>query len=232
MIRLTRRGKSVRLQAPEGTFSYFHPDNVFTGLGWDAQTASLLLVKGSVQSILILGLGGGTVARQCRTLYPKAEIVGVDIDAGIVKLGRQHFALASLNLEVVEGSGQRYLRTTRRKFDAIIDDMWPVEPFSPKPALTESDWPTLIKSHLETGGVYALNLYSREESSFEVRSATRRFAKTFSTLCEVQPGPGETTVITAGFDLRRPAEARAILRRQPKAIADGLRHVRFRTITK
>jgi spermidine synthase len=203
---------------------------LFTGFGWDSQTASLLLVKTPVKSILILGLGAGTVARQCRALFPQTAIVGVDVNEKIINLAYRHFHLQATNVEVVIGSGQRYLRNTRRKFDAIIDDMWPLKPYSPKPALTESGWPTLIKSHLNPDGVYALNLYSRGESSFEVRSAIRRLSTHFSMLCEVQPGPGETTVIAAGFNLRRPAAARAVLREQPKSIAAALRYIRFRTI--
>jgi spermidine synthase len=230
LLRLIQRGKSVRLQAPEGTFSYYHPDKLFTGLGWDSQTASLLLVKRPVRSILILGLGAGTVARQCRAIFPQSSIVGVDNNEKIVCLAYRHFDLRSTNMEVVISSGQHYLKNTRRKFDAIIDDMWPLKPFSPKPALTESGWPTLIKFHLNPDGVYALNLYSRGESSFEVQSAIQRLSTHFSMLCEVQPGPGETTVIAAGFNLRRPAAARAALRGQPKSIAAALRHIRFRTV--
>src|SRR6185369_14931643 len=116
--------------------------------------------------ILILGLGGGTVARQCRLLFPAAKIVGVDIDKEIIDLAHRHFALAAVNLTVIHASGQQYLRSTKRKFDAIIDDMWLPAPFSPKPALTETAWPALIDSHLNAGGVYSLNLYSRAESAF------------------------------------------------------------------
>src|SRR5216684_2411616 len=101
VLRLIQRGKSVRLQAPEGTFSYYHPDKLFTGLGWDSQTASLLLVKRPLRSILILGLGAGTVARQCRAVFPQTAIVGVDINEKIVNLAYRHFHLRSTNLEVV-----------------------------------------------------------------------------------------------------------------------------------
>lgn len=227
LLRLIQRGKSVRLQAPEGTFSYYHPDNLFTGLGWDAQSASLLLVKRPVRSILILGLGAGTVARQCRAIFPLASIVGVDIDKKVVSIAYRHFDLRTTNLEVVVDSGEHYLRKTRRKFDAIIDDMWPPEPFSPKPALTEPDWPNLIKSHLEPDGVYALNLYSRKENPMELAAALRRLRTTFTALREVRPGPGETTVIAAGFNLRSAREALACVRHLSQQCATGLSHVKF-----
>lgn len=65
-FRLTRQGEAVYLDAPEGTFSYYHPREIFTGFSWDALSASPLLARRRVESILILGLGGGTAARQCR----------------------------------------------------------------------------------------------------------------------------------------------------------------------
>ncbi len=47
-LRLDRVGKSVRIVAPVGTFSYHHPRQPFTGYGWDTQSASLLLLDGEV----------------------------------------------------------------------------------------------------------------------------------------------------------------------------------------
>src|SRR5436190_301024 len=116
LLRVIHQGKSVRLQAPEGMFSYYHPDNLFTGLGWDAQTASLMLVKTPVRSILILGLGAGTVARQCRAVFPRASIVGVEIDLNVVSLAYRHFDLKSIAVELMIHSGPDYLRKTYLKF--------------------------------------------------------------------------------------------------------------------
>jgi spermidine synthase len=231
MLTLVQRGKSRRLNGPEGTYSYYHPKHIFTGLGWDAESASLLLARDPVRSILMLGLGGGTVARQCRKLFPKASILGVELDEDVIELAYRSFDLRSICVKAVAMPGEEYLRKTSRRFDAIIDDMW--LPHSPdqKPVLTDPDWSARVFSRLNSGGIYAVNLYSRSESRFQASQAVKQLAGIFRTLREVRPGPGETTVIAAGSNLRTPRESRSRLRRLPPDVADALNHVSFRTIT-
>ena len=228
-LTVVHHGKSVRLKAPEGTYSYYHPERVFTGLGWDAQTGSLLLAK-RIESVLILGLGGGTVARQCRALFPKAFIVGVERDQRVVTLAFQQFALASAGVKVVAMDGGNYLRETNLKFDGIVDDMWLPNSPNLKPVLTDPMWGRLIRSRLTRCGMYAVNLYCRSESSYQVRTAISRLSRDFPALREVRPGPGETTVIACGIRLSTPREARARLRQLPTSLGHDLSHVRFRTI--
>jgi spermidine synthase len=153
MIRLRRSGEAVMLTAPEGNFSYFHPRCLFTGLGWDAETASLLLLKRPVKALLILGLGGGTVARQCRALFPDAEITGVEINQRVVELAYEHFNLDSLKINAVVMPGQLFLAKSLHRFDAIIDDMWLPEPQSPKPVLVDPRWIDLVSSRLKPSGM-------------------------------------------------------------------------------
>jgi spermidine synthase len=230
LLKVTQRGRAYRLRAPEGTYSVYHPERLFTGLGWDAQTASLLLATQPVQSILILGLGCGTVARQCRALIPESHIVGVEINPVVLDLAYRNFALGSLGIEAILNSGQSYLKSTDQIFDAIIDDMWMPSASDLKPILIENDWARLIKSRLSQTGLYAINLYSRRESTSEARLAVNRLRKEFSLLREVQPGPGQTTVIVAGQILSSPKAARAKLRSLRPTFASDLSHVKFRSL--
>lgn len=221
----------MRLLGPEGTYSYYHPDILFTGLGWDAQTASTLLSRRPVKKVLILGLGGATVARQCRVLYPHAEITGVEINGAVINLAYKYFDLDSINVVVVNTSGQDYLKKTRRRFDAIIDDMWWPKLHSPKPIYVEPKWVELVRSHLGPDGLYAINLYSRTLDAYEVTTAIKLLKPYFEELREVRPGPPqETATIVAGFNLCAPREARAKLQLLPPSIIRGLQHVRFLTI--
>ena len=230
-LRISRSGKSVRLVGPEGLYSYYHPEHLFTRLGWDAQTASTLLLRRPVRSILILGLGGATVARQCRALYPGADITGVEISESVLRMARAHFGLDSLGVCVSVTSGQKYLRIARRPFDVIIDDMWWPQLNHPKPVHQEPEWAESVRSRLNEGGMYAVNLFSRSAAPHEVEAAVGRLQKCFTSLREVLPGPPEeTSVVAAGSDLCEPREARAKLKRLPGALAIGLRHVRFLTI--
>lgn len=229
-LSVIKRGQSYRLKAPEGTYSYYHPEHLFTGLGWDAQTASLLLLDRAIGSILILGLGCGTVARQCRALFPNARIVGVEVNSAVIGLAYKSFALKPLQLEVLQSTGQRYLATANEKFDAIIDDMWLPATSESKPVLLDPNWSRLVRSRLNREAMYAVNLYSRGESRFEVRTAVARLRDGFSQLREVMPGPGQTTVIAAGAKLLSARDVRFKLRKLPNRYGRELSHVRFRTV--
>ena len=229
-IGVWKSGKAVTIEGPEGTYSYYHPNHLFTGCGWDAETASLLVLKRPVESLLILGLGGGTVARQCRALFPEAEIVGLEVSARVLKIAYQHFDLRSLNVETLNASGPAFMRSTRKRFDAIIDDMWPSDPDSTKPLFVEADWATLVSSRLKPTGLYAVNVYSRKESSYEASGAAKLLKSVFRCLREIYHEPGPTTVIVGGNDLHRPKDARVRLQHLPLPMARGLQHVRFRTL--
>lgn len=227
---IVRQGRAVRLEAKQGTFSYFHPDRLFTSSSWDALSASLLLVRRPLRSILILGLGGGTTARQCRALWPSLEIVGVEIESEVLALARRHFDLDSIGVRTVRASGQKYLETTRRRFDAILDDMWALEPARLKPFRTEPDWARTVADRLLPGGVYSLNVYRRREDAAELPEAISLLRRAFPDLAEVRPPNGPTTVLAGGLGLRSTRRARRALRRLPAALASGLRSLRFRTL--
>jgi spermidine synthase len=229
-IRVKVSGKAIMMVGPEGTYSYYHPNHLFTGSGWDAETASLLLLKRQADSILILGLGGGTVARQCCALFPRAAIVGVEISARVLSIARQYFGLHSLNLTTVNQSGQAFMRSTRRRFDAIIDDMWPPGLESTKPFFADPNWIPLVRSRLKPGGLYAVNVYSRQESSYEAATTVSCLKSAFKCVREVHYGSGPTTVIVGGNQLQTPRKARTNLQDLAQPMARGLQHVHFRTL--
>ena len=76
-VRETIDGRELRVS---GTLaSLYRPGQATTGLIWDALAAPLtLLPPDRRQAVLILGLGGGSVARVTRALAPQARIVGVE----------------------------------------------------------------------------------------------------------------------------------------------------------
>lgn len=92
-----------------------------------------------VASILILGLGAGTAAKVFAQKWPKAKIVGVEIDSEVIRLGKKYFGLGQIpNLKIVCGDAQdtsevtpdasreapRRWRRTGETFDLIIVDLY------------------------------------------------------------------------------------------------------------
>lgn len=228
-LRLVVRGNCVRLKAPVGTFSYYHPNHIFTGFSWDAQTASLLFRRRPIESILILGLGGGTIARQCRMLYRGAVIIGVEIDPWVIQMAHDYFGLNSLNVEVVNSSADDYLDQCETKFDAIIDDVWCAESEESRAVLCNDGWLRRATRNLNFDGVYSANLWNRLSRHPQISEVGERLKHIFSVVREVHPTFGPTSVIAAAREMLTPREARSRMRKLPPAIRHGLKHVRFVT---
>ena len=77
-MRIEDAGGARTLVVDETFASFYRPGELATGCVWDAIAAPLLwLPPRRRRKILILGLGGGSVARLARAIAPEAEIVGV-----------------------------------------------------------------------------------------------------------------------------------------------------------
>jgi spermidine synthase len=84
------------------------------------KTVTLRDKKEEVKSCLILGLGGGTVAKLIRKLWPEAKITGVDIDPVIVELGRKYLNLGDdIEIKIQDAS-----KPISGKFDLVIVDLY------------------------------------------------------------------------------------------------------------
>ena len=110
----------------DGTFaSRYEPGRDITGSVWDALAAGITaLPRRRRRSVLVLGLGGGSAARVARALAPRAKIVGVEIDPSVVRLARRWFDLDALGIEVVVDDARAYLESCRRRFDAVLEDVF------------------------------------------------------------------------------------------------------------
>ena len=85
----------------------------------------LKLDKENLSHILIIGVGGGSFVRVCQNLFPKARIVGVEIDPKMVELGEKflHFHPESAMQIIIADIFQRPLDKTQI-FDLIFVDIY------------------------------------------------------------------------------------------------------------
>lgn len=110
----------------DGTYaSFLRPSEATTGSVWDAIAVPwLALPPARRRRALILGLGGGSVARILRALSPRAKIVGVEFDPEVVEAARRAFDLDELAVEVVVDDALSVLQRERRLFDAVFEDVF------------------------------------------------------------------------------------------------------------
>ncbi|TPW15355.1 MAG: hypothetical protein FD129_908 [bacterium] len=141
---------------------------------WLALAAAPWMPEGGClhHPIALLGYGGGTVARLIRGASATIEIVGVDLDAELLRLGRRHLESAVPLARVEQAEAREWLLRPGPRYGAILDDLYaPKDGWLARPA-DLVDIPDLARRRLVPGGVYAVNLRSpsgREEKQILLR---------------------------------------------------------------
>ena len=224
MFSLERRGARVTLRGPEGRYSVYDPERVFTGMGWDAQTASALLGGVVPRQALLLGYGGGTTAHQLRLMFPRIQLTGVEIDGRIVNLAASRFASRAVGASIITGCGEQFIRQSRRRFDLILDDMWDHERRRRRAILADPEWPTCVARRLTRHGVYAVNIYVRQ-----CAAALRAMRRCFAEVTRVAL-PWERVCVLAGTrQTVRPEKVGKLLSRLSPDIVRALGEIEFTT---
>ena len=123
--RIVQRGKRVDMDVQGAVFATFHPTQLLTGYSWDAITAAAALTPYKrVRRLLMLGVAGGTSLRQIRHLWPKAELVGLDIDRRLIQAANEYMGLQACHVKMIFGDADKKVNQLSGPFDVIIDDLY------------------------------------------------------------------------------------------------------------
>lgn len=141
-----------------GVQSIMKKDESLTGMYYDYALAAPVMTGVSEKedaSILILGMGTGTFASQCRRYFGEVAIEGVEIDRKITDLATEYFALPS-DISVTTYDGRAYLNVIEDKYDVIMVDAYQdiTIPFQ----MSSVEFFTLVKEHLKDDGVMVVNM--------------------------------------------------------------------------
>jgi spermidine synthase len=145
-----------------------------TGMYYDTALAAPLMA--GVQDkdrfdLLILGMGSGTYASQCREFFGGGRtlaVEGVEIDEQITALARTYFALPE-DVRVTTYDGRAYLQSLDRRYDAILVDAYQdiTIPFQ----MSTAEFFTLVREHLRPDGVMAVNMNLHADGEGSINQA-------------------------------------------------------------
>lgn len=104
--------------------------------------------------VLILGLGGGTIAEILTNKYDSLKIKGVEIDPVIVELGKKYFYLGE-NIDITIEDAGTYIVKDSSKYDVICVDLF----FRDKSSdlLNNEKFLTQVRDHLKEKGIVIIN---------------------------------------------------------------------------
>ena len=122
-----------------------------------------------VNSILLLGLGGGSVIQTLRDDFKyQKHITAVDIDPIIIDIAKTEFNIKNSSvLKIICQDALQYVNQNTQQFDLIIIDLF-IDIHVPKQFLELSFWEDIIKSK-STNGVILFNGSLEKEKSQDLK---------------------------------------------------------------
>lgn len=153
---------------------------------WKTTLSRLFRSKLSNHKSLILGLGGGSIAKIIRKLWPESQIIGVDVDPIIIDLGVRYLGLDVSKVSIVVQDAYEFVkRTSRKKHDLICVDMYVGDSF-PEKFETEEFLGYIFRSLFPSGVVVFNRLYYGKKIN-EVNMFEEQLRKVFAKVEVVHP---------------------------------------------
>ncbi len=100
----------------------------------------------SVNSVLVLGMGGGCVVDSLRNKYQyKGLIWGVEVDPVVIDIAKNEFGLfEDQNVKVIQADAGEYITQSDSQFDLVIVDLF-IDIHVPEQFYKVSFWENLLK---------------------------------------------------------------------------------------
>jgi len=118
---------------------------------------SFLLFLPRPQHIVLIGLGGGSLVKFCRTRLPAAQLVVVENSADVIALrGAFRVPPDGPNLRVLEADGAAYLAEAGKGIDVLLVDAFDKSGFAA--SLAGQDFFEQARTKLAGNGVLVVNL--------------------------------------------------------------------------
>lgn len=148
-----------------------------------------------VQSMAVVGLAAGTVVEQFMAAYGPLPVDGIEIDPAVVEVGRRFFALGAPTLRVLVGDGRRVLARSEERYSLIVVDAYRL-PYIP-PHLTTVEFFRIVRDHLTTDGVVAINVGQTPGDPALVEAIAATLREVFPSVHAVEIDPGMNVVLYA-----------------------------------
>jgi spermidine synthase len=172
-----------------------HDDPDALCLAYTRKMMTFLLFNAAPRRLLLLGLGGGSLAKFCYRHLPGAHITVLEIDPNVLAL-REEFQVPPDNdrFRVVQGDGVAYISGRAPREDVILVDACDRNGLSP--TLAAPDLYANLRRRLVVGGVLVMNVCGEPE---EIESHIARIRGVFGERIISLPAKEDGNLIVMGF---------------------------------
>lgn len=126
------------------------------GIGHSDSFHIARLIRPNVRRVLVIGMGGGTAAKQYARYYDDVTVDAVEIDPLVVDVARRYFQVQPGDrLRVHVGDGRMFLKRSAEKWDLIIIDSYTSTRYGDTvpPHMVTREFFAEAKDHLNEGGI-------------------------------------------------------------------------------
>jgi spermidine synthase len=180
-----------------------------------------LLANRSPRRIFIAGLGGGSVPRVLRQLYPRAHVDIAEIDTAVVGVAERFFDFrASTNVRIIESDARVQLKRagSAGRYDLIVLDAFKGDGHIPEHLLT-LEFLREAQAAMVEGGILAANTHS---SSRLYDAESRTYVRAFGSFLNFKQGSNRVIVARKGASLSTMDLARNVPALQVKLARYGV----------
>ncbi len=128
-------------------------------IGYTRAMMAFMLFMRDPRKVMMIGLGGGSLAKFVHRRLPNASTTVVELDPRVVAVARQYFRLPEEDprLRIIIGDGATYLETVKSKSNVIIVDGYGAE--AQAPALSTPAFYRSCHAALSRYGILVVNLW-------------------------------------------------------------------------
>lgn len=162
--------------------------------------------------VLIVGLGGGSMAMFLQALFPEAEIDAVDIDPGVVEVAVEYFGLRpGPRLRAVVADGRKFLEESPGGYDLVFLDAFGGDWVPPH--LVTAEFMRALRAKLSARGLAIANVW-RPKSNPTYFDVLATYREVFGEVCVLDvPGAVNQVVLSRADGTNPVPDPEALARR-------------------
>lgn len=145
---------------------------------WEKTIKRIRKRKPQVNRCLILGLGGGSVYKVIKTIWPNSKSMGVEIDRLMIALGKEYLNLQDININIEDAFDFCKKESKLEKhYDLIIVDLYIGDKYPEK--FESMEFINSIKKILSKNGMVIFNRLFYDRKRKEALSFSKILQKEF-----------------------------------------------------